>query len=1122
MDIDGWLRGIGLEQYAQTFRDNAIDADVLRDLTDDHLRELGLPLGARLKLLRAVATLGTSEQPPASPEITPTAPRTDAERRQLTVMFVDLVGSTALSARLDPEDMREIVGAYHRSCAEQITKAGGFVAKYMGDGVLAYFGYPQAHEHDAERAVLAGLALVEAVPKLSTMASSPLQVRIGIATGLVVVGDLIGMGAAQEQAVVGETPNLAARLQGIAEPNMVVIAEGTRRLLGNLFEFEDLGAKDLKGIAGPVRAWAALRASSAEGRFEALHTAGLTALVGREEELELLLRRWSRAKRGEGQVVLLSGEAGIGKSRLTAALLERLSGEAHTRLRYFCSPQHTDSAFYPIIGQMERAAGLAHDDKPQAKLDKLDAVLAQTSTSTEDAALFAEMLSLPNDGRYPALELAPEQRRQRTLEALTSQLAGLGRQQPVLMIFEDAHWVDPTSLEVLGRTVDRIKTLPALLIVTSRPEFNAPWVGQSHVTSLTLNRLGEREAAAIIARLAGNKALPADVLAEIVERTDGIPLFVEEMTKAVLEAESEGAARRTVAAVPSPALAVPASLHASLMARLDRLGPAKEVAQIGAAIGREFSHALLASVARKSEAELGSALDRLVQAGLLFRQGVPPQASYLFKHALVQDAAYGTLLREPRRALHARIAEAIESQFAETAESRPEILAHHCTEAGLIEKAAGLWGKAGQRSLDRSALAEAAAQFTRALEQIATLPGTPALRREQIKLQVALITPLIHVKGYAAAETKAAAEQARLLIEQAEALGEPPEDPLLLFSVLYAFWVANLVAFNGDVICDLAAQFLALAEKQRATVPLMIGHRLMGTSLLHAGDIAEAREYLDQAIALYDPAEHRPLATRFGQDVGVAALSYRSWALWLLGYPEAALRDADDALKMAREIGQAATLMYALYHVTIPYTLCGNYAAAAALAQELVVVAEDKGSPFWKAYGMMNQGGVLALTGRASDAIEMLISGIAAHRTTGATIWMPFFLPHLARAHAELGQFEEAWRCIGEAMTAAETTKEKWCEAEIHRTAGEIALMSPEPDAAKAQAYFERALSVARAQQAKSWELRAAMSMARLWRDQGKRDEAHDLLAPVYGWFTEGFDTLDLKEAKALLGELQA
>ena len=815
----------------------------------------------------------------------------------------------------------------------------------MGDGVLVYFGYPQAHEDDAERAVRAGLA-ADRGGAAAQDSPVPLQTRVGIATGLVVVGDLIGSGEAQERGIVGETPNLAARLQGIAEPNMVVIAEGTRRLLGNLFEFEDLGAKDLKGIAGPVRAWAALRASSAEGRFEALHTAGLTALVGREEELELLLRRWSRAKTGEGQVVLLSGEAGIGKSRLTAALLERLAGEPHTRLRYFCSPQHTDSALYPIIGQMERAAGLAHDDKPQAKLDKLDAVLAQTSTSTEDAALFAEMLSLPNDGRYPALELAPEQRRQRTLEALTSQLAGLARQQPVLMIFEDAHWIDPTSLEVLGRTVDRIKTLPVLLIVTFRPEFNAPWVGQSHVTSLTLNRLGEREAAAIIARLVGNKALPADVMAEIVERTDGIPLFVEEMTKAVLEAESEGAARRTVAAVPSPALAVPASLHASLMARLDRLGPAKEVAQIGAAIGREFSHALLASVVRKPEAELGSALDRLIQAGLLFRQGVPPHASYLFKHALVQDAAYGTLLREPRRALHARIAETLESQFAETAESQPEMLAHHCTEAGLIEKAAGLWGKAGQRSLERSALVEAGPSSPAPLtdRDLARHAGA-ASRADQASGRA-------HERSYAYQRLCGPRNQGgcraspRLLIEQAEALGEPPEDPLLLFSVLYGFWVANYVAFNGDVLRDLAAQFLALAEKQGATVPLMIGHRLMGTSLMCTGDIAEGRAHFDQAIALYDPAEHRPLATRFGQDVGVAALSYRSWALWLLGYPEAALRDADHALKDAREIGQAATLMYALCHTSLTHICCGNYAAASAEADELVALADEKGPCF--------------------------------------------------------------------------------------------------------------------------------------------------------------------------------
>ena len=583
---------LGLEQYEAAFRENKIDDTVLPSLTAEDLKDLGVGfVGHRRKLLDAIAALraqASAPTPPLSdaPLAIDKAAKDTAERRQVTVMFSDLVGSTALSARMDPEDLREVISAYQKCVAEAVRRCGGFVAKYMGDGVLVYFGYPQAHEDDAERAVRAGLQLIAAVTALKSPVL--LQTRVGIATGLVVVGDLIGSGEAQERGIIGETPNLAARLQGIAEPNMVVIAEGTRRLLGNLFEFEELGAKNLKGIAGPVRAWAALRASSAEGRFEALHTADLTALVGRDEELELLLRRWSEAKSGEGQVVLLSGEAGIGKSRLTAALLERLSGEAHTRLRYFCSPQHTDSAFYPIIGQIERAAGLAHDDKAQAKLDKLDAVLAQTSTSTEDAALFAEMLSLPNDGRYPALDAAPEQRRQRTLEALTLQLAELARQQPVLRIFEDAHWTDPTSLEVLGRTVDRIKTLPVLLIVTFRPEFDAPWVGQSHVTSLTLNRLGEREAAAIIARLAGNKALPADVLAEIVERTDGIPLFVEEMTKAVLEAESEGAARRTAAAVPSPALAVPASLHASLMARLDRLGPAKEVAQVGAVIGRRI------------------------------------------------------------------------------------------------------------------------------------------------------------------------------------------------------------------------------------------------------------------------------------------------------------------------------------------------------------------------------------------------------------------------------------------------------------------------------------------------------------------------------------------------------
>ena len=1122
--IADWLEKLGMSEYAERFAKNRIDLSVLPDLTDRDLEKLGVLLGDRRKMLRAIVNLEATEKSVSAIAVMPTASavpvglRDTAERRQVTVMFSDLVGSTALSARMDPEDLREVISAYQKCVAETVRRFGGFVAKYMGDGVLVYFGYPQAHEDDAERAVRAGLELIVAVGALKSPVS--LQTRVGIATGLVVVGDLIGAGEAQERGIVGETPNLAARLQGLAEPNTVVIAEGTRKLLGNLFELQDLGARELKGIAGPVRAWAALRASSVESRFEALHTSGLTALVGREEELELLLRRWSRAKTGEGQVVLLSGEPGIGKSRLTAALLERLAAEPHTRLRYFCSPQHTDSAFYPIINQMERAAGLAHDDTPQTKLDKLDAMLAQTATSAQDAALFVDMLSLPNDGRYPALDLAPEQRRQRTLEALTAQLAGLARQQPVLMIVEDVHWIDPTSLEAFGRTVDRTKTLPVLLIVTFRPEFNAPWAGRSYVTSLALNRLGDREAAAIIARLVGNKELPADVMAEIVERTDGIPLFVEEMTKAVLEAESESEGRRTAAVVPSPALAVPASLHASLMARLDRLGPAKVVAQIGAAIGREFSHALLAAVVRKPEVELGSALDRLIQAGLLFRQGMPPHSTYLFKHALVQDAAYGTLLREPRRALHARIAETLEAQFGETAESQPELLARHCTEAGLIEKAADLWGKAGQRSLARSALVEATEQLTRALDQIAALPATPALRREQIKAQVALINTVMHIKGYAAPETKAAVEQARLLIEQADALGEPPEDPLLLYSVPYGMWITNLNAFNGDAIREIAAQFLALAQKQRTTAPLLIAHRLMGLSLLLTGEMVEARAHQDQAIALYDPVAHRPLATRFGVDARATVFSHRSWTLWCLGYPVAALADLDQALKDARALGHAATLMNALAFAAFTYTQCGNYPTATTLLDELVGLAEEKGALNWKLTGLAGRGGVWALSGKAVEAVRSITSVRTAAASMGATIFLPFHLSYLAKSYAELGKFDDAWRCTDEALTAIKTTSERWFEADINRTAGEIALKSSEPDAAKAEAYFERALAVARAQQAKSWELRAAMSMARLKRDQGKRDEARELLAPVYGWFTEGFDTLDLKEARTLLDEL--
>ena len=1030
-----WLEKLGLGQYAQRFAENDINFAILSDLTGQDLEEIGVTsLDHRRQLLRAIDELhgvekGTTK--PATLATAPVAPHDTAERRQVTVMFSDIVGSTALSAHMDPEDLREVIAAYQKGVAETVRRFGGVVANYMGDGVLVYFGYPLAHEDDAERAVRAGLELVEAMPKLTTAAGLPLQVRVGIATGLVVVGDLVGMGAMQEQAVVGETPYIAARLQGIAEPNTVAIAESTRKLLGNLFDLQDLGAKDLKGIVGPVRASAALRRSAVESRFEALHATCLNALVGREEELELLLRRWSRAKIGEGQVVLLSGEAGIGKSRLTAALLERLADEPHTRLRYFCSPQRTDSALYPIISQMERAAGLAHDDTAQTKLDKLEAMLAQTATSKQDAALFSEMLSLPNNGRYPAINMDPQQRRQKTLEALTARVEASSRQKPLLMIFEDAHWTDPTSLETFGRVVDKVRSLSVLLIVTFRPEFEPPWIGRPYVTALTINRLAQRDIEAMIDHVVGDKLIPASARKDIIWRTDGIPLFVEEMTKAVLEAGSGEEAQRTAATVPSTALAVPASLHASLMARLDRLGPAKEVAQIGAAIGREFSHALLDAAIPKPKADLGSAIDRLIDAGLLFRQGVPPHATYLFKHALVQDAAYGTLLREPRRALHARIAKALEDQFAEIAESKPELLARHYTEAGLIEKAVVFWGKAGQRSLARSALLEGAEQLKRALDQIATLPATSDLRREEIKLHVAF---------------------------------------------------ADALALTGNLV--------------------------------------DGKEHYDRALAIYNSAEHRPLTTRSGRDVEVTLLSSRSGCVWQLGYPAAARSDAERAVKEARETGHAATLMYALFQAGFNNMRCGNYAAANAQVDELIALADEKGTPYFKALGTAVRGWLFALTGKAWDAVQGITSGITSLRSTGASRYEPLHLSYLAMAYAKLGQPDDARRRIDDAIDKVERSKEKWCEAEVHRIAGEVELKPPEPDAAKAEGYFGRALAVARGQQAKSWELRAAMSMARLWRDQGKRKEAHDLLAPVYCWFTEGFDTVDLKEAKELLSEL--
>src|SRR5271170_8234574 len=743
--VRNWLGEIGLAQYADAFETNDIDTDLLTQIDDQVLKDIGVSsAGHRLRLRNAIAKLAPTSITEAISEVPASTPPSEAERRQLTVMFCDLVGSTPLAARFDPEDLREVIGAYHRCVAETVAPFAGFVAKYMGDGVLVYFGYPQAHEDDAERAVRAGLAVVEAVGRLDL--PERLRVRLGLASGLVVVGDLIGEGAAQERGVVGETPNLAARLQGLAEPGTLVIADGTRRQVGNLFELADLGPQPLAGFAEPQRAWRVLGESGEVSRFEALRS-GETPLVGRDEEVDLLLRRWEQAKGGEGRVVLISGEPGIGKSRLTAALSERIDSEPHTRLRYFCSPHHQDSALHPFIVQLERAAGFARDDTVETKLGKLRALLAPGSRDDDDITLLNELLSLPNTAAD--LNLSPQRTREKLFEALLNQLEAKARQRPVLMVFEDAHWIDPTSRELLDLTVDRVRRLPVLLMITFRPEFQPPWSGRSHVTSMALNRLGERDGEALVQKLAGNAALTTDIVAEIVERTDGVPLFVEELTKAVLEsADQENRVATVLASSPASALAIPATLHASLMSRLDRLGPlAQEIAQIGAVLGREFAYELIAPVVQRPERELQAGLDQLSDAGLLFCRGIAPHASYLFKHALVQDAAYSTLLRGRRQELHGRVAAALEAHFAGLVERQPELRAHHLTAAGNTERAVEQWLKAGQHAAARLAYVEAIAHFERGLGLLRSLPESPVRNGSEIELQLAMGLCLLTAKG---------------------------------------------------------------------------------------------------------------------------------------------------------------------------------------------------------------------------------------------------------------------------------------------------------------------------------------------------------------------------------------
>jgi class 3 adenylate cyclase/tetratricopeptide (TPR) repeat protein len=1115
--IAEWLSSIGLAEYAQRFGENAIDLSVVRDLTEQDLKDLGVLLGHRRKMLRAIAEL-KGDIPRTPQAVIKPAPRDSAERRLLTVMFCDLVGSSALSARLDPEDLRAVIGAYHGCIAEVIARNEGVIARYMGDGVLAYFGYPQAHEDDAEQATRAGLALVDAVANLQTDIGSELQVRVGIATGMVVVGDLIGEGAAKEQAVIGETPNLAARLQAFAKPGTVLISESTHRLTVGYFEYRSLGPVALKGWVDPIPAWQVLRASGVESRFEAQHKTQLTPLIGRDEEIELLLRRWRHATQAEGCVVVLTGQPGIGKSHIAQALQERLQAEPHIRLRYFCSAHHTNSALYPFIGQLERAARFERSDAPAEKFAKLEALLAQSRSDADyTLPLLASLLSLPSSDRYRLPDLSPQKRKEMTLAALLAQLNGLAAQRPVFILFEDVHWADPTSLELLALVLERVPRLRVLLLITARPEFTQPWPGHAHVTTVLLTRLSRRDGAELIDCVTAGKTLPEEVMNQILARTDGVPLFVEELTKTVLETgllEERG--DHYVLNRPLPSMAIPTTLHASLMARLDRLAPVREVAQIGAVVGREFSYELLNTVAGLPGERLEEALAQLVQSELIFCRGEPPQAIYTFKHALVRDAAYSGLLKSRRAALHATIADAFEQRFPEIVEAQPETLAHHLTEAGLFEKAVGYWLQAGKKAAMRSANLEAIAHLQRGIEAAGHFPAGARKDRLELDFQFALGPCLIATQGPASNKTMATFARARELCER---LGDTPEQLQVMF------WLTTASVIRGELPLaqETIAALLSIAEARGDRPALLNATRGQGMIRLFMGHLTGAREVIERAFEAFEASseEDRLAARAAGQDAGVADLALMSWAFWLLGHVDTANTRMDAAIKRADAISHPHSQAYAFYYASILHALRGELLIAQRYAERCITLSEEHGFRQWRLAHAI-RGICVTLMDPSSSALEEIRAALDEYRGAGYQLGITALYVLLCPALLSSHDCEAALEVIEQGLLTTSRNSERIFEAELYRLKARALLVRGGAGAkTTAQSLLDKALTTARSQHAKALELRVAMDRAALWIDQGRREEALDFLAPIHAWFTEGFDTQDLKQAKALLDQLR-
>ena len=1119
MDVAAWLEGLGLGRYAQAFRDNDVNADVLPRLTAEDLTSLGVAsIGDRRKLLDAIAALHAQDglAPFAAGELPPrTATRFgEAERRRVTVMFVDLVGSTALSTRLDPEEMGEVLRAYRDAAAGELACLGGHVARFLGDGVLAYFGWPEAYEDDAERAVRAGLAAAAAVGRLTTPTSGRLVARVGIATGLVVVGELVGEGTAREEVIVGETPNLAARLQAAAGPGEVVIDAGTRRLLGTLFELEGLGALELKGFAAPVDAYVVRGEARVQSRFDALKGDRLTPLVGREHELDFLLRAWEAALGGRGRAVLLAGEAGIGKSRLARAAVERAAADGGTVLDCFCSPHHSAAALFPIRRQLERAAGLESGDPAPIKLTKLEQLLAQTGVAPGQALpLLASLLGISLHGSpFHLPSLTPAALKMRTLGTLLDQLTGIARRRPLLILLEDLQWADPTTLELLTAAVPALGNLPGLLLVTARPEFRPPWPDDRRVDTVVLSRLDQRRSASLLRHVAGAKHLPEELEADILAKTDGVPLFLEELTKAVLEAGWLWEAGGRYGPARLPTLHVPATLQGSLIARLDRLAGSKGVAQMGAVIGREFAYALLARLADIPPSELDAALETLVASGLVHRRGDPPEAVYSFKHALIRDAAYESLLKSQRRRLHGRVAEVLEEGLPERAEA--DLLAHHCAEAGLTEKAVDYRRAAGRRALERSATAEAIAQARWGLELLSRLSETPEGTRRELDLQLILALALLALEGTSAEEVGQAFARAHDLCQRIGA-------ELETFQALFGKWLFHYTRAELEAGRATADEFLRRAQDQDDTGVLLTGHRIAGASALVGGDLVEARAHYEGALAASDAPGRQPSRFVYSFDVQVVCSHHLAWTLLFLGYPEQAEARSREACAQARELSHPSTLALSLFFEgAFAQFRRDRPAEVWRAAEALAALAGEQRLPFWSAAGRVLQGWALAEeeAGR-EEGIARIRHATADYQATGGAICRPYFFALLAEGCAKAGRGEEAANLLTEALADAERIGEHWYQAELHRREGEL-LARSDPD--RAEACFRRALILAERQSARLWQLRAATSLARLWRRRGKRREAYDLLAPIHGWFTEGSDAPDLVEAEGLIDKLRS